>query len=73
MSNDVLEKKIKQLSTEEQEQVIKFIDEIVNHKNDSFSKYKPTFNWAGGLEELKDKYTSVQLQKKATEWWTEKP
>ncbi len=28
----------------------------------------PTFTWEGGLEELKDEYTSVELQKKALEW-----
>ncbi len=25
-------------------------------------------DWAGGLEEFKDKYTSLELQKKALEW-----
>jgi Protein of unknown function (DUF2281) len=26
-------------------------------------------SWAGGLEEFRDKYTSLELQKKALEWW----
>jgi hypothetical protein len=29
---------------------------------------KMTFSWAGGLSDLRDQYTSVQLQKKALEW-----
>ena len=27
-----------------------------------------SFDWEGGLEELRDRYTSVQLQHKALEW-----
>lgn len=27
-----------------------------------------TFSWAGGLSDLRDQYTSVQLQKKSLEW-----
>jgi len=26
-------------------------------------------DWAGGLREYRDKYTSLELQKKALEWW----
>ena len=26
-------------------------------------------DWAGGLREFRDKYTSLELQKKAIEWW----
>ena len=25
--------------------------------------------WAGGLREFRDKFTSLELQKKALEWW----
>ncbi len=31
-------------------------------------KKKPKFSWVGGLKELRDQYTSVELQKKALEW-----
>jgi len=26
-------------------------------------------DWAGGLREFRDEYTSLELQKKALEWW----
>jgi hypothetical protein len=26
-------------------------------------------SWAGGLSEFRDKFTSLDLQKKALEWW----
>jgi len=71
MKESVLEDKIKQLTPEEKEQVIKFIDDILNRKNVVEFKRKPTFAWAGGLASLKDKYTSIELQKKINEWWTE--
>ena len=29
---------------------------------------KPKLNWIGGLREYRDKYTSLELQKKALEW-----
>ncbi|MEN6379618.1 MAG: DUF2281 domain-containing protein [Methanofastidiosum sp.] len=29
---------------------------------------KLTFEWQGGLSELKDEFTSVELQHKALEW-----
>ena len=32
---------------------------------------KPKFDWAGGLKELRDEYTSVELQEKASEWRVE--
>lgn len=28
-------------------------------------------DWAGGLSEYRDKFTSLDLQKKALEWWEE--
>jgi hypothetical protein len=27
------------------------------------------FDWEGALEDLRDQYTSVELQHKALEWW----
>jgi len=26
-------------------------------------------NWAGGLKEFRDQYTSLELQKKSLDWW----
>ena len=72
MKESVLEDKIKQLSPEEKEQVIKFIDEILSKKSIDSSNRKLTFEWAGGLADLKDQYTSVELQKQINEWRIEK-
>jgi len=72
MKESVLEDKIKQLSPKEKEQVIKFIDEILSKKSIDSSNRKLTFEWAGGLADLKDQYTSVELQKQINEWRIEK-
>jgi hypothetical protein len=72
MKESVLEDKIKQLTPEEKEQVIRFIDEILSKKSIDSSNRKLTFEWAGGLADLKDQYTSVELQKQINEWRIEK-
>jgi hypothetical protein len=72
MKESVLEDKIKQLTPEENEQVIRFIDEILSKKSIDSSNRKLTFEWAGGLADLKDQYTSVELQKQINEWRIEK-
>jgi len=33
------------------------------------SRNKLKFDWEGALADLRDKYTSVELQHKALEWW----
>ena len=30
---------------------------------------KMSMSWAGALRDYRDKYTSLELQKKALEWW----
>jgi hypothetical protein len=32
---------------------------------------KLRLDWAGGLKDLRDKYTSVELQHKVLDWWVE--
>ena len=32
---------------------------------------KLRLDWAGGLRDLRDKYTSVELQHKVLDWWVE--
>jgi hypothetical protein len=32
-------------------------------------KRKLRLDWAGGLKEFRDQYTSLELQKKSLDWW----
>ena len=59
--------KIGKLSPEDQREVEDFID-FLKEKRAKRLKKKPTFSWAGALKELKDQYTSVELQHKVADW-----
>ncbi len=68
----ILQEKIEYLPPELQREVFDFIDFLLYkyEQNKKIDKTKTfTFNWAGKLSNLKDKYTSVELQHKALEWW----
>ena len=61
MEIEKIESKVKNLPPKLQKQVIDFIDFLSK-------KYKFKFDWEGSLSELGKKYTSVDLQHKASEW-----
>ena len=62
-----LEKKISILPPELQQEVEDFIEFLIE-KRLKRPKGKPKFNWAGALKELREQYTSVELQHKISEW-----
>jgi hypothetical protein len=68
-----LDETLKELSPKEKQEVFDFID-FLKHKKQKLKKDKNSknfsFKWAGGLEYLKDKYTSVELQHKVSDWMT---
>jgi galactose-1-phosphate uridylyltransferase len=43
--------------------------EFLLKKHTTRRKKQLSLNWAGGLREYRDQYTSLELQKKALEWW----
>lgn len=63
-----IEDKIRELPPELQQEVQDFVDFLME-------KYRPKkkvelkLDWRGALSDLKDQYTSVELQHKALEWW----
>lgn len=65
-----LEKKINKLPPDLQKEVYDFV-EFLELKKSGQKKNKPTLNWAGGLKEFKNQFTSLELQKKALDWFTE--
>ena len=62
-----IEEMFKQLSPPRQAEVIDFIKFLLT-KEPRPSRPKMTCDWAGGLQSLRDQYTSVELQHKASEW-----
>ena len=62
-----IEEMIKELPPDLHQEVADFIQFLVQkHKNKPVRKLRQ--DWAGALKEYKDKYTSIELQKKALEW-----
>ena len=63
-----LETLIKQLPPELQEEVKNFIEYLLEKRSQKKIGKKLRQDWAGDLEDYRDKYTSLELQKKALEW-----
>jgi len=63
-----IEELIEQLPPELQQQVRDFAQFLLDTKVRPKQK-KLRLSWAGGLREFRDKFTSLELQKKALEWW----
>ena len=62
-----LEEKINTLPPELQKEVEDFVEFLIE-KRLKRPKGKPKFNWTGALKELREQYTSVELQHKISEW-----
>ena len=63
-----LEEVIKELPPELQKEVGDFAQFLLE-KQAKKPKGKFKFNWEGALQDLRDQYTSVELQHKVLEWW----
>jgi hypothetical protein len=63
-----IEEKIKKLPPELQQEVLDFINFLLQKKIKK-KKKKLKLKWIGALKDLRDKYNSVSLQHKISEWW----
>jgi len=59
----MLEEMVRELSPELQQEVEDFVEFLIK-KRLKRARTKPKFNWAGSLKDLRDQYTSVELQHK---------
>lgn len=64
---ETLELLIKQLSPELQEEVRDFVEFLLKKRYQKVER-RLRQDWAGALEDYRDQYTSLELQKKALEW-----
>ncbi len=60
---------INKLTPELQEEVKDFVEFLLIKNKTTKQRKKLKLDWAGGLKEYKDKFTSLELQKKSPEWW----
>ena len=65
---EMLENKIKNLPPDIYREVTDFINFLIEKRKKNISKKKLGLNWAGALKEYRDKFTSLELQKKTLEW-----
>lgn len=70
MNADELLEKLQELPPEAQEEVTRFVD-FLWRKHRAKSGREPAFSWRGALSHLRDQYTSVELQHRILELWTE--
>ncbi|MBS3948444.1 MAG: DUF2281 domain-containing protein [Dethiobacter sp.] len=56
------------MTSDLQQEVIDFAEFLLEKKMRKRQK-KLRLTWAGGLQEYRDQFTSLELQKKALEWW----
>jgi galactose-1-phosphate uridylyltransferase len=63
-----IEEVMQQLPPELQQEVLDFAQYLLDTKVRRKQK-KLRMTWAGALREFRDRYTSLDLQKKALEWW----
>ena len=69
MKSNIIEQ-FNQLPADLQEKGIKYIDSLLTQK-ELQRKKSPKLGWAGGLRELRDEYTAVELQEKVSDWIVE--
>ena len=62
-----IEEMIKELPPDLYQEVENFIQSLID-KRTKKPATKLRQDWAGALEDYRDKYTSLELQKKALEW-----
>ncbi|HII94607.1 MAG: hypothetical protein APG12_01146 [Candidatus Methanofastidiosum methylothiophilum] len=64
-----IQSKFQSLSPELKKEVLDYIDFLISrNKNKKQKTKKLTFEWQGKLSDLKEEFTSVELQHKALEW-----
>jgi hypothetical protein len=63
-----LKELVEQLPLDLQEEVKDFVEFLIEKR---VTKEKGALNlsWRGALRDMRDKYTSVELQHKVVEWW----
>jgi hypothetical protein len=69
MEPQIIKSKLDELPEDLRKEVYDFMEFLLQkHGSSKAKKGKFKFDWEGGLSELKDKYTSVELQHKSLEW-----
>lgn len=68
MNVETIEVKFSKLPEHLRKEVVDFIEFLTNKYQSPEGSGTFSFNWEGGLSELKGEYSSVELQHKSAEW-----
>jgi hypothetical protein len=69
MESQIIKSKLEELPEDLRNEVYDFMEFLLQkHVSSKQKKGKFKFDWEGGLSDLKEKYTSVELQHKSLEW-----
>lgn len=68
MNAQIIHAKVGQLPEELQQEVLDYIEFLLQKYSHQVEKGKFRFDWEGGLSTLNQRYTAVELQHKALEW-----
>ena len=68
MADEIIKAKFEKLPIALKREVLDYIEFLLQKYSVRMKKEKFRFDWEGGLSDLRDKYTSVELQHRALEW-----
>ena len=68
MYSQIIKSKLEELPEDLEREVLDYIEFLLRKYGNKTKRKGFGFDWEGGLSDLKDKYTSVELQHKALEW-----
>jgi len=68
MKDEAIKTRLEKLPTELKREVLDYMEFLLQKYGKRVKKEKFRFDWEGGLSDLKDKFTSVELQHKVLEW-----
>jgi hypothetical protein len=63
-----LEELLGELTPELRDEVRRYVESLVERESRP-RRERLRLTWAGALREFRDRYTALELQKKALEWW----
>ncbi len=65
---DEVKVKLDKLPPDLKREVLDYIEFLLQKYGNRLKKERFRFDWEGGLSNLRENYTSVELQHKASEW-----
>ena len=68
MKSHIIRTILDELPEELEDDALDYIESLLRKNGRRTGKKKFSFSWEGGLSDLKENYTSVELQHKALEW-----